>query len=119
MADKFTDTLRRIGADPSALRSRTTVTDAPALMPDARETYVIESVKSEAGSYIFLELIDADGLAHRLVLPPKACAAIYRHRHSLTERSRKRGARAAYATQVAQGRDPPERLRRIHDIGEE
>ena len=119
MLDRFGDTLRRVAADPSSLRSRSTVSDAPALMPDARETYVIESVRTEAGTYLFLEVITADGNAHRLVLPPKATGAIYRHRDSLVARSKKRGAKKAYETQVARGNDPAERLRRQHEIGEE
>jgi len=39
--------------------------------------------------------------------------------YSLATKSRKRGARTAYANQVAKGQDPAERLRRIKQIGEE
>lgn len=118
MADRFNDSLRRVSADPGIFRSRTTVSDTPPLLPDARETYVIESVKVDGGTYIFLEVIDAQGQAHRLVLPPKAVAAIYRQRDSLVTKSRKRGARKAYETQVAKGNDPAERLLRVRQIGE-
>ena len=119
MADRFTDTLRRVAADPGAIKSRTTVSDSPPFIPDARETYVVESVKADSGTYIFLEVIDAQGQAHRLVLPPKVSQALYRQRDSLAQRSRKRGARKAYETQVAQGNDPAERLLRRAQIGEE
>lgn len=119
MQDRFTDTLRRVGSDPEALRAKTTVSDAPLFLPDTRETFVLETVKTGGGSVIFLEVIDAAGQAHRLVLPPKAVAAIYRHQKTLANRSRRRGARKAYDTQVAQGQDPAERLARRREIGEE
>ena len=61
MPDRFSDTLRHVAADPGAIRSRTTVSDSPPLLPDARETYVLESVKLESGTYIFLEVIDSQG----------------------------------------------------------
>jgi hypothetical protein len=89
------------------------------MLPDARETYVVESVRCDGGTYIFLEVIDAGGQAHRLVLPPKVSAAIYRQRDSLVKRSRKRGAKRAYESQVARGIDPAERLKRKAEIGEE
>jgi len=116
---RFQDTLRRVAADPGVLRSQSTVTDAPPFLPDARETYVIETARAGGSSYIFLEVIDASGQGHRLVLPPRAVQAIYRQRDSLNTRSKKRGARRAYDTQVAKGQDPAERLRRIRQIGEE
>ena len=119
MPDRFSDTLRRVAADPGAIHSKATVSDSPPLLPDARETYVVESVRCGQSTHIFLEVIDAQGQAHRLVLPPKVAQAIYRQREALNTKSRKRGAKQAYATQVAQGNDPAERLRRRQEIGEE
>ena len=115
---RFTETLRRVAADPEVLRSQSTITDAPPLLPDARETYVIETARSGNNSYIFLEVIDSNGEGHRLVLPPKAVQAIYRQRDALNIRSKKRGARKAYETQLAKGQDPAQRLHRQREIGE-
>lgn len=93
----FEDRARRVAGMPDAIRKRTTVIVAADLQEDLRETYVIEAVAVESGVYTFLEVIDKEGQAHRLALPPKVTAAILRMREAITAAKRKRGGRIAAA----------------------
>ena len=62
------------------------------------ETFVIETCRhAEMGDFIFVEMVDRDGVT-RLALPPKAADAIAAQRDSLTTRRRRiAGRRTAQA----------------------
>lgn len=77
---------------PNVIKSRpSTVTSVMPLIGKS-QTFVVQTLKTEDGNFLFVQLVDAEGRA-RIVIPPKVAAAIYRQRESLVTRVRKQAGR--------------------------
>jgi hypothetical protein len=70
------------------------------------ETFVIETCRhAEMGDFIFIEIVDRDGVT-RVALPPKAADAIAAHRESLTSRRRSIASKATARARKDRGELP-------------
>jgi hypothetical protein len=67
------------------------------------QTFVIQTARHrENGDYVFVEMMDADGVV-RLALPPKVANAIAAQRDALSKRSRSIASKAAMRTRMDAG----------------
>lgn len=105
----YNEVIRKIRGLPTAMTRRSTVQVAPVLVPDEEETYVIETVWTDGGSYILLQHIDNEGTAYRVAIPPKAVAVIYRQRDSIVDKRRSAAAKKGAETRAGRGVIPFER----------
>lgn len=102
--DNFDRIIGAIDGLPGVDRSRpSTVTTVQPIIGSS-QTCVIQTYKSEDGFTAFVQIVSAEG-SIRVVLPPKATAALYRQRDALITTSRKRAARDRWDSL------PPERQR--------
>ena len=70
------------------------------------ETFVIETCRhAEMGDFIFVEMVDRDGVT-RVALPPKAADAIASQRESLTARRRSIASKATAKARKDRGEVP-------------
>lgn len=73
---------------------------------------IVQTFRTDDGDYVFLQTIDAEGRA-RLVIPPKAVAAIVRQHDALTKASRRAAGRERWASlSPAQRKAATARLRK-------
>ena len=90
---------------PGVLKSRpSTVRTVLPLVGNA-QTWICQTVRSEDGDTVFLELASREGLV-RLVVPPKVVAAMRRQHDGLVNRARSRAAREAATTRAQAGMEP-------------
>lgn len=107
--DRYTQLLKSAEGIPNSLRQRSTIIGTPVFAPEARETYVIETLGTPEGSYIFLDIMDGDGQGQRVALPPKVSQAIYAHRDRIVAKRVSSRAKAAAATRKERGIVPFEK----------
>jgi hypothetical protein len=70
------------------------------------ETFVVQTFRhEELGDYIFIEVMDENGLT-RLALPPKVATAIASQRDSLTKRRRSISSKRVMRERMAEGWTP-------------
>src|SRR5688572_24481641 len=98
--DPFSEALRAFEGNPGAARSESTVHLTDFL--GRSTTWVITTFRADGQDTVLLLRVDANG-SMREVLPPAVCAAISRQRTTATGVNRRRGARKAVATKLAEG----------------
>jgi hypothetical protein len=77
------------------------------------ETYIIQTIRDEAGEHIVVKFVDKDG-NKRLILPPKAASTIVRQREALSRRARSNHSKAAMKERMAAGYVPvPPKRKRV------
>ena len=102
--DKTLDAMR--GLPDTVHTSPSTLRYMPALAIGGSLLYIVQTFRQrDVGDTVFLELASETGNV-RLVLPPPVTAILNRQRDALSEKNRKRGARAAVATRKARGIEP-------------
>jgi len=69
------------------------------------ETFVIETARHEEGDFVFIEMMDKNGVV-RIVLPPKAANAVANQRESLTARRRSIASKAIAKARMDRGEVP-------------
>lgn len=102
----FEALIRRAEGIPGAIRRRSTVIQAGFLVPEARESYIIETIATNEGTFLFMDIVDTQGVAHRLGLPPRTVQAIYQHHDSIMAQRRSARARAGAQKRKALGMVP-------------
>ena len=75
----------------------------------AAETFIVQTVRDQKGDYVLLKYNEGDAL-RKVILPPRVCSTIARHRDTLTAQSRRNAGRA----QAKARKDRGERLRIIN-----
>lgn len=90
--DTFDRVLGTLDGLPNVHKARpSTVTTIMPLIGKS-QTYVVQTLKTDEGNFLFLQMVDAEGRA-RIVVPPKVAAAIYRQRDSLVKTARRQAGR--------------------------
>lgn len=101
--DVFDKVIGLIDGTPGTRKARpTTVTSVEPMLGDS-QTYVVQTYKTDAGFYGFVQSIDRRGGA-RFVLPPRVMNSIYRQRDALIKASRSARARDRWADLSAEER---------------
>ena len=98
--DQFSLRRRDIINNPGALGAMSTIQ-----MPDDYgnlDTWVVETYRLDGAETAFLQRNNAEG-GIRVMLPPAVMAALRRQQATIDSRSRRRGARQAVATKIAEG----------------
>lgn len=98
----FERTLKTVG-DLGGITRRSTRISSPPMMPDKRETWVVQTTRTAEGTFVFLEVITAENQAVRLAVPPKVVASLYAQHESITAAGRRTRARNAAQTRREQG----------------
>lgn len=79
--DKFERAREALWGTPGFQRRNSTITSSGwTFLPQG--TWVVETVKTDETTAIFLQLIDKDG-GQRIVLPKKVAEALYKHHESI------------------------------------
>jgi len=99
-SDVFSRTLRAAQDHPDSLGAGSTI-HARDFYGNS-ETWVVETYRADGRDLVFLQH-NAAGGGTRFVLPAEVTAALARHREQLTNRSRRRAARAAVQTRRLRG----------------
>jgi hypothetical protein len=105
--DKFDKAFGTLVDLPDATKTQpTTVTSFTPLIGEIQQ-FTVQTVRHPdmGGDWVFLTYVDATGHV-RLVIPPKAVAAIVRQRDSLTTQVRRRIGKASAAARKARGEEP-------------
>lgn len=91
--DAFDRLLGAIDGLPDVVKSKpSTITTVLPIIGNV-QTYVVQTYRDkDEGSYIAVQMVDAEGRA-RIVLPPKVAAAIYRQREALVKAGRRQRGR--------------------------
>ena len=98
----FERTLRGVG-ELGGITRRSTRIVAPPMMPDKRETWVVQTTVTPDGPYLFLEVITAEGQAVRLAVPPSVANALYGQHDAIVRLRRSQRAKNAAETRKAAG----------------
>lgn len=76
-----------VGLPDTKITKPSTILDIYPMLHEKNVTFVVQTHRGkESGFTIFIQIVDAQG-RHRVVIPPKVAAAMYRQRQSLTDRS--------------------------------
>ena len=87
LLDKFERTRETLWGQPGFQRRNSTIT-SPGWAFFPHGTLIVETIKTDDGVAIFLQLIDREG-GQRLVLPERVCQAIYKQHESIMKIRRK------------------------------
>jgi len=68
--------------------------------------FIVQTVKWDGGETVFLTIVDEEGPAKRIMLPPKVLATIQRQRDSVQLQVRKRNGKRIAEERKAQGIEP-------------
>lgn len=91
---------------PDTLATAPTTIRAVVPLSGESQTFIIQTFRQrEEGDTVFLEFVAAD-VATRIMLPPDVTRCLARHRDTLTDRARRKAARAAAADRKARGIRP-------------
>ena len=105
--DSFDKTRDAVWGLPGFHVKRSTIVTKPSLVI-GQSTWIIETVRTDEESAIFLQQISAEG-SQRIIIPSAVCQAIYRHDNSITKLRRSDRAKRAMATRW-------ERVKTLHCI---
>lgn len=95
--DPFDRVLGSLDGLPDVVHTQQSTSQATVPLVGHAETYLVQTFRQrDVGDTIFLQRISAQG-SLRLVIPPKVADIIARQREALTDKSRSKAARAAFA----------------------
>lgn len=99
--DDYSLTLQRVRDNPGRLETRPSTIDLQTLLGHS-ETWILQSIRVEDGTTVFLQRLNAAG-GMRLVVPPEVVAAISRQADVLVTKSLRRGAQRSMETKREKG----------------
>ncbi len=103
--DTWSDQREKLSADPGALyaKSLKTVTQA---LSGLTQTWIIETWKTDEGFHVSIQVISAEGVASRFMLPPVVAKALFDQPRRLIKKSGKVAGQKAALTAQAKGIRP-------------
>ncbi len=102
--DHYSDTLRRLLDNPSAVSTPGSTINTQTLLGHT-ESWIVKTVRTDGKDTAFIQQISAAG-SQRIVLPPAVTAALGRQREALSAKLRRQAARRAADTRKQRGIEP-------------
>ena len=103
LGDLFDRTIRALDGLPDVVKTKPSTVRALTPVLALSQTFIVQTYRQrDQGDSIFVEYIGAEG-SLRLALPPVVADTIARQRDVLTDKSRRKGAKAAAADRKARG----------------